>query len=75
MAGKSWQPSHESPHKKGKQAPITLNKQRKEEGKGWGKLPGQSADTSPHNAASSHSRHTQERLKQRVYGILTHAHL
>ena len=34
MAGKSWQPSHESPHRKGKQAPITLNKQWKEEGRG-----------------------------------------
>ena len=30
MAGKSWQPSHEPPHRKGKQAPITLKKQWKE---------------------------------------------
>ena len=34
MAGKSWQPSCESPHRKGKQAPITLNKQWKEGGRG-----------------------------------------
>ena len=39
MAGKSWQPSHEPPHRKGKQAPITLKKQWKEGGNGWGKLP------------------------------------
>ena len=40
MAGKSWQPSHEPPHRKGKQASATPNKQWKEGGKGWGKLPG-----------------------------------
>ena len=34
MAGKSWQPSRESPHRKGRQAPITLSKQWKEGGKG-----------------------------------------
>ena len=39
MAGKSWQPSHEPP--KGKQVPVTLNKQWNEGRKGWGKLPGQ----------------------------------
>lgn len=32
MACKSWQPSHEPPHRKGKQAPVTLNKQCKEGG-------------------------------------------
>ena len=41
MAGKSWQPSHESPHRKGKQVPVTLDKQWKEGEKGWAKLPGQ----------------------------------
>ncbi|RMX47678.1 hypothetical protein pdam_00013615 [Pocillopora damicornis] len=35
MAGKSWQPSRESSHRKGKQTPITLNKQWKEGGKGY----------------------------------------
>ena len=34
MAGKSWQPSHKGPHRKGKQAPIMLNKQWKEVGRG-----------------------------------------
>ena len=38
-AGKSWQPSHEPPHRKGKQASVTVNKQWKEGEKGWGKLP------------------------------------
>ena len=52
MAGKSWQSSHEPPHGKVKKAPITLNKQWKEGGKGWGKLPGQWAAT-PNNAESS----------------------
>ena len=28
MAGKSWQLSHKPPHRKGKQTPVTLNKQR-----------------------------------------------
>ena len=40
MAGKSWQPSHEPPHRKGKQALVILNKEWKEVGKGWGKLLG-----------------------------------
>ena len=40
IAGKSWHPSHEPPHKKGQQVPVTLNEQWKEGGKGWGKLPG-----------------------------------
>ena len=35
MAGKSWQLSHKPPHRKGKQTPVTLNKQWKERGKGW----------------------------------------
>ena len=52
MAGKSWQSSHEPPPRKVKKAPITLNKQWKEGGKGWGKLPGQWAAT-PNNAESS----------------------
>ena len=38
MAGKSWQPSHEPPRRKGKQAHVTLNKQwKKGGGKEWGK--------------------------------------
>ena len=69
LAIQPWAPTQER-----KQVPITLNKQWKEGGKGCGNLPGQWVDTSPHNAASSHSRHTQERLKQRAYGIPTHAH-
>ena len=40
MAGKSWQPGHEASHRKWEQAPVTLNKQWKEGGKEWGKLPG-----------------------------------
>ena len=37
MAGKSWQPSHEPPRRREReQAPITLIKQWKEEGKGGG---------------------------------------
>ena len=71
MTGKSWQPSHESPHRKGRQAPITLNKQWKEGGKGWGKLPGWWAGT-PYNAASSYSKHMQECLKWRAHGTLMH---
>ena len=59
IADKSWQPRPEPPHKKGKQAPVTLNKQWKEGGEGWGKLPRWWAGT-PHNAASSRSKHTQE---------------
>ena len=34
MAGKSWEPSHELSGRKGKQAPVTLNKQWKEGRKG-----------------------------------------
>ena len=34
MAGKSWQPNHGPPHRKGKQAPVAMNKQWKEGGKG-----------------------------------------
>ena len=37
MAGKSWQPSHEPPRRKGKQAPVTLNKQWKKGREGVGK--------------------------------------
>ena len=40
MAGKSWQPRHEPPQGKGKETPVTLNKQWQEEGNGWGKLTG-----------------------------------
>ena len=58
MAGKSWQSSHEPPPRKVKKAPITLNKQWKEGGKGWGKLPGQWAAT-PNNAESSYWKHMQ----------------
>ena len=39
MAGKSWQLSHEPPHRKGKQAPVTLNKQWKREGRGGENCP------------------------------------
>ena len=34
MACKSWQPSHEPQHRKGKQAPVTVNKQWKRVGRG-----------------------------------------
>ena len=37
MAGKTWQPSHEPPHRKGEQVPVTLSRQWKEGGNGWGK--------------------------------------
>ena len=53
--------------------PITLNKQWKEGGKGWRKLSGKLAAT-PHSAASSHSKHTPERLKRLAHGIPTDAH-
>ena len=57
MAGKSWQPGHEASHRKWEQAPVTLNKQWKEGGKGWGKLPGWRAPT-PHNTTSTCSKYT-----------------
>ena len=34
IAGKSWHPSHEPPHKKGQKVPVPLNEQWKEEGRG-----------------------------------------
>ena len=74
MAGKSWQPSHEPPCRKGKKAPITLKKQWKEGGKGWGKLPGWWAVT-PNNAANTHLKHMQECLQWRAHGIQMHAHM
>ena len=74
MAGKSWQLSHEPPCRKGKKAPITLKKQWKEGGKGWGKLPGWWAVT-PNNAANTHLKHMQECLQWRAHGIQTHAHM
>ena len=74
MAGKSWQPSHEPPCRKGKKAPITLKKQWKEGGKGWGKLPGWWAVTS-NNAANTCLKHMQECLQWRAHGIQTHAHM
>ena len=70
-AGKSWQPSHEPPHRKGKQAPVTVNKQWKEGEKDWGKLPGWRAPT-PHNTASSCSKHMQECTKRRANCIWLH---
>ena len=74
MAGKSWQLSHEPPCRKGKKAPITLKKQWKEGGKGWGKLPGWWAVT-PNTAANTHLKHMQECLQWRAHGIQTHAHM
>ena len=74
MAGKSWQPSHEPPCRKGKKAPITLKKQWKEGGKGWEKLPGWWAVT-PNNAANTHLKHMQECLQWRAHGIQMHAHM
>ena len=74
MAGKSWQPSHEPPCRKLKKAPITLKKQWKEGGKGWGKLPGWLAVT-PNNAANTRFKHMQECLQWRAHGIQTHAHM
>ena len=74
MAGKSWQLSHEPPCRKGKKAPITLKKQWKEGGKGWGKLPGWWAVT-PNNAANTHLKHMQECLQCRAHGMQTHAHM
>ena len=71
MAGKFWQPIHEPQHGNWKQASVKLNKQWKKEGNGWGKLPGRRAAT-PHNAASTRSKYTQERLKRRAHGIPTH---
>ena len=68
LPGKSWQPSHEPPRRKGKQAPITLNKQWKEGGNGWGKLPRQRVAI-PHSASSTRSKHTQECLQRRAHGI------
>ena len=68
LPGKSWQPSHEPPHRKGKQAPITLNKHWKEGGNGWGKLPGQRVAIS-HSASSTLSKQTQECLQWRAHGI------
>ena len=65
--------SHGTPYRKGTQVPITLNKQWKEGGKGWIKLSGKLAAT-PHSAASSHSKHTPERLKRLAHGIPMHAH-
>ena len=74
MAGKSWQLSHEPPCRKGKKAPITLKKQWKEGGKGWGKLPGWWAVT-PNNAANTRLKHIQECLQWRAHGIQMHAHM
>ena len=65
--------SHGAPYRKGTQVPVTLNKQWKEGGKGWRKLSGKLAAT-PHSAASSHSKRTQEPLKRLAHGIPMHAH-
>ena len=64
MAGKSWQPSHEPPCRKGKKAPITLKKQWKEGGKGW-------------ETAWMMSCYTKQCCKYtlKAHGIQTHAHM
>ena len=57
-AGKSWQPSHEPPYGKGKQAPVTLNKQK--EGRN---CPDDELSLQIINTESSSSKHIQEFLK------------
>ena len=63
MAGKSWQPSHEPPHRKGKKASATPNKQWKEGGKGWGKLPLQVHALSTRKNASNEERMEFRRMR------------
>ena len=67
MAGRFWQPNHEPPYKKGKQAPITLSKQWKEGGKGWGKLPGQLAATMLQVHTQSIGKNTSKKVHIHVH--------
>ena len=78
MAGKSWQPGHDASHRKWEQAPVTLNKHGKREGRGGGncldkELP--LLTTLQVHAQSTRSKYMQECLQQRSHGIPVHAHM
>ena len=74
MAGKSWQPNHEPPCRKGKQAHITLNKQWKERAE-WegGGFAGQCGLPLPQHCKFMLKAH--KRLKQRAHGIPMNVHI
>ena len=76
MAGKSWQPSHEPPNREGEQAPLTMNKQWKEGGNGWGRTAWmKSCHSSQVHAQSTCSKYMQEHLQGRAHGIPAQSHI